>query len=121
MLICSATVGSSLPLNTSVSKPAWPSTTSLPSPLFQTNVSLPAPRNAVSAPLPPTTVSLPRAAVEGVVAGAAVEGVVAVAAEQMCGGSACPGRHYVASEIVSLPFPPNTSISVVLVSVGWSP
>ena len=47
------------PLNTSVSVPAWPSTTSLPSPGFQTNVSLPLPRNATSLPLPPITVSLP--------------------------------------------------------------
>ena len=47
------------PLNSSVSVPAWPSTTSLPSPGFQMNVSLPAPSSATSSPRPPVTMSLP--------------------------------------------------------------
>jgi hypothetical protein len=59
------------------------------------------------------------AAIEDVVAGAAVESVVAVAAESCAGGM---GDAAVStSEIVSLPFPPNTSIRVVLATGGWPP
>ena len=48
-----------LPLNSMVSVPAWPSTTSLPSPGSQMNTSSPVPRNATSLPRPPSIVSLP--------------------------------------------------------------
>ena len=47
------------PLNSSRSKPAWPSTVSLSSPGFQTNASSPAPIRAVSSPSPPLTRSPP--------------------------------------------------------------
>ncbi len=56
MLICSA---ASEPLNSIVSKPAWPSSVSLSSPGFHTKVSSPAPMNAVSLPSPPTIRSPP--------------------------------------------------------------
>ncbi len=60
------------PLNSIVSKPAWPSTVSLSSPGFHTNVSSPAPMRAVSSPSPPLIKSLPCAAEEHVGAEAAV-------------------------------------------------
>jgi len=83
------------PLNTSVSKSAWPSTLSLPSPGFQTKMSLPEPRAAVSLPRPPPdrviTVSAeqqvrPVAADHGVVAGAAVEREVDESGQAIAGG-----------------------------------
>ena len=48
-----------LPLNSSVSVPSWPSTTSLPSPGSHWNTSSPAPRKAVSLPCWPSMKSLP--------------------------------------------------------------
>ena len=61
-----------LPLNTIVSAPAWPSTTSLPSPGSHWKVSSPAPSNAVVVAL---------VAVDDVVAVTAEQGVDAVGAE----------------------------------------
>ena len=48
-----------LPLKSSASVPAWPSTMSLPSPGSHWKTSLPAPRNATSLPCWPSTKSLP--------------------------------------------------------------
>src|SRR5882724_11146173 len=47
------------PLKSRVSKPAWPSTTSLPSPGAQVNTSSPAPMKVVSLPWLPSMTSLP--------------------------------------------------------------
>ena len=68
------------PLNTSVSVPCRPSTTSLPSPGFQTKVSLPVPRKATSLPRPPYHGVVAVTADQHVVAVAAGDGVVAGAA-----------------------------------------
>ena len=95
---------------------------SLPSPGFQTNVSLPAPRNAVSAPLPPTTVSSPVPPTRVSLLAPPMRVSLPLPPNRCAVGSACPaGGATLSSEIVSLPFPPNTSISVVLTSVGGLP
>jgi hypothetical protein len=102
-----------LPLKTSVSKPRPPSTTSLPSPGFQMNVSLPAPRNAVSVPIPPTTVSSLLPPLRVSLPAPPMRVSLPLPPNSCAGGSTA-----LPSEIVSSPFPPDTTILVVLATVG---
>ena len=105
-----------LPLKSSVSVPAWPSTTSLPSPGSHWKVSSPAPRKADVVALVAVDEVVAVAAEQDVGAVAAEDGVVAVAAvdrERDRARPGCRSRRTKSSPPLAL----RTSFSVVPMSI----